>query len=374
MQEQQPQLDDQDWLDRIWNFTKRRPIIWGPLILVVVVATIAILGSQSAAQPIGTDPIRANQPLSNPEQHLHSLAIDPHDPGTIYLGSHYGLFTSTDDGKTWPEPRGRYNTLMIISLSVQPLTGDVAFIGQDANGGDFGQNGVYCSADGGKSFARAPDPSGVPSPPTRYAIVPGFAAHQWLATYAGAGLYATNDDCQSWTRIYPLVHSDALRTVLALPQSHRLLIGGTFGLKTSIDNGANWATVTSVQGGVWAMVVSPADPRVVYLTADGGIYRSTDGGATFTMISVNVTTAPFPRLAASSQHADTVYALGGQQQVWVTTDGGRDWSLRSTLTLANPQNIFVAPNNDQHIYVGFFTPATVVASMDGGTSWTAIAH
>ena len=49
-----------------------------------------------------TDPTVEGRPLSNPQMHLHTVMIGE-KPGTLYLGTHYGIFTSTDDGRTWPQ-------------------------------------------------------------------------------------------------------------------------------------------------------------------------------------------------------------------------------------------------------------------------------
>lgn len=369
-----PAVNDQDWLDRVWGFVKRRPIVWFPLALAAVLVGGALLTSQGAAQPIGTDPITRGQPLSNPDQHLHSLAIDPHDLGTLYLGSHYGLFTSSDDGQSWPEPRGRFNKVMITSLAVQPTTGDVAFIGMEPNGGDFGDNGIYISHDQGKNFARVADPPGIKSPVNRFLIAAGGDAHRWLVVYAGVGIFETIDDGQSWSLLRALKQQDAVRAVATAGSGGQtILISGTFGLYISTDSGAHWSFSSAVRGGAWAIAVSPADPHVIYVTADSGIYRSQDGGVTFALVSPLVTASPFPTLAASYQQSGTVYAISGQQ-IWRTTDGGATWTTQSQLNQSNPSDLFVAPADDQHLYVGFYTPAVLIASTDGGQHWNAIAR
>ena len=82
-------VEEHDWLDGVGGFVRARPWV-GVIAGAVVVAIIAML-IHAANQPIGTDPTVAGRPLSNPDQHLHTLAIDPSHPGVVYLGSHYGL-------------------------------------------------------------------------------------------------------------------------------------------------------------------------------------------------------------------------------------------------------------------------------------------
>ena len=365
--------EEHDWLDRSWSFLRRRPLLWIPALVLVGVLVIVFITGQTAAQPFATDPTERGQPLSNPDQHLHSLAIDPAHPGTVYLGSHYGLFTSTNDGHTWPEPRGRFNTLMITGLAVQPADGNVAFLGLEPNGGDFGQNGVYVSTNAGGTFTRVTDPPAIKAPVNRYLLAAGMAPHQWFVVYAGAGLYETDTDGQSWQLLRTLAHGDVLRT-LAVTSAGRILIGGTFGVATSIDHGAHWVPSATMTSDTWAIAPSPADAQVLYATDYDGIFRSSDGGATFAHMSAALTPAPFPRLAPSAQHVGTLYALGGGQQVWMSSDGGATWAVRAQLSASNPQYLFVAPNNDQHLYVGFYTPALAISSADGGQTWQILAH
>ena len=72
----------------------------------------------------------------------------------LYLGTHYGLFTSTDGGNTWPEDRGALNTMMIMSIAVSPVNPQViAMIARPSTGLGF-QGGMYFSADGGTLIAK----------------------------------------------------------------------------------------------------------------------------------------------------------------------------------------------------------------------------
>jgi photosystem II stability/assembly factor-like uncharacterized protein len=370
------QIDDQDWLDRAFHFLRKRPFLWVPLLIVVLVSGGALYQKFDTTQPIDTDPAVAGRPLSNPDQHLHSLAIDPQHPGIVYLGSHYGLFTSTNDGKSWPQPRGVLNTLMILSIGINPQTpSSMALNGISPSGGDFGQNGLYVTHNGGASWTRMRDPSGLPSEPDRYLIAPGIAGpHNWLVIYVGNGLYTTNDDGQHWQLLRaPASDQESQRALWMSPtHPHEILLGSNMGLQISTDDGAHWSAAGGISDGVYAVEGTAADPNVVYATTDSGVYRSQNGGTTFVKMSDIVSTAPFSRLAVSQQHANVLYGLVGQQ-VWASTDGGATWTQQSQLQTSQPMALLVAPDDDQHLYVAFYLPAAAVESLDGGKNWQVIA-
>ncbi len=367
-----PYVEEQDWLDRVVAFGRARPwvgIIAGAMVIALVAGLI-----HAANQPIGTDPTVAGRPLSNPDQHLHTLGIDPVQPGIIYLGSHYGLFTSTDDGKTWPQPRGALHTLMITCLAPSALTrGGIGVVGIDPGGGNFGNNGIFLTQDGGQHWTRAKDPAGMPIDTQRYLVTPGTQARQWYAIYTGYGLYRSDDEGQSWQLLRVPDKTEAQHVLWLNPANpQQLLLGTTAGLQRSQDGGATWATVTSVTGGVYSIQSSAASPRDVYVAGESGVFHSTDAGQTFTEVSNNVTSAPFARLAVSKQHTNLLYGLAGNQ-VWGSHDSGATWQQLVILKTATPSALLVAPDNDQHLYVGFYSPAIVVESLDGGKTWTQIA-
>ena len=100
------------------RFLQKRPV---QASLILVLAAVIVFSWQLLNNTANsTDPTSAGHPLSNPHTHLHTIALGVR-PGTLYLGTHFGVFTSTDGGKSWPQPRGALNTMMIRRLPPAPL-------------------------------------------------------------------------------------------------------------------------------------------------------------------------------------------------------------------------------------------------------------
>ncbi len=125
-----------------------------------------------------TDPTVAGRPLSNPHTHLHTIALG-NRPGVIYLGTHYGLFTSTDSGRTWPQSRGVLNTMMITSIAISPSNPNIVAVIAVPVSGIGTQSGIYFSHDGGNTL-QAHNPPGLPLSAYPFTVQARFSQHRQL--------------------------------------------------------------------------------------------------------------------------------------------------------------------------------------------------
>src|SRR5581483_6505187 len=80
--------------------------LWPVALGVVALLVLVEVGYQVwKSSPSATAPSVAGRPLSNAQTHLHTVVLGK-APGMVYLGTHFGLFWSTDGGRTWPQQRG----------------------------------------------------------------------------------------------------------------------------------------------------------------------------------------------------------------------------------------------------------------------------
>jgi sortilin (neurotensin receptor 3) len=155
---------------------------------------------------------------------------------------------------------------------------------------------------------------------------------------------------------------------------------------------AAWQAIgpTNIGGRVLDVALDPANANTIYIaTASGGVWRSTDGAATFTEAWPRANPQPIGAIAMASDGA--LYAGTGEsgpgggsityggRGLYKSTNGGASWTnvgLRDTVTTgrivvdpANPERIFVASSGD------LFNPGGgrgVYRSIDGGASWSRV--
>jgi len=154
-------------------------------------------------------------------------------------------------------------------------------------------------------------------------------------------------------------------------------------------------------GRVAALAVSPTDPDQYYVGgADGGVWRTNDGGSTWIVLTDEMPTSAVGALALDPNDEDTIYVGTGEANfayhsrfglgIYKSTDGGDSWQHLAEADFGGRciSRILVDPSNSSVVYAavtragGFLPggsaaknhpeadgPVGVFKSTDGGTSW-----
>jgi photosystem II stability/assembly factor-like uncharacterized protein len=165
------------------------------------------------------------------------------------------------------------------------------------------------------------------------------------------------------------------------PANHNRLLYGTERVWESLNAGSSWHTLSpDLTGGgsaaIRALAIAPSDSHYVYAaTNDGSVLRSTDSGATFTLIRQN--NPGWPRvtreLFVDPGDARTLYLAGaghGTTQVWRTRDAGATWQALDFGLPDVPVNVIAVDNRSAlpRLFAG--TDAGVYTSLDDGSTWS----
>ena len=288
------------------------------------------------------------------------VAVDPRAPATWYVAAASGgVWKTTNAGITWTPIFEGQGSFSIGCLAIDPKNPLVIWVGTGENNSQrsvsYG-DGVYKSTDGGRSWENV-----------------GLKRSEHIGKI--------------------VIDPRDSNTVYVAAQGPLWAAGGDRGLYKTTDGGKTWKAVLTISEntGVTDVALDPRNPDVVYAAAyqrrrhvwtlidggpEGGIHKSTDGGATWKRLAGGL-----PRnvdigrigLAVAPSRPDTVYAIveaaNGAGGFFRSSDGGGNWEKRSATVASSPQyyqEIFVDPENADRVYS---MDVFIVITEDGGASF-----
>lgn len=144
-------------------------------------------------------------------------------------------------------------------------------------------------------------------------------------------------------------------------------------LSSSALAASAWTPLGPPGGNVYALVADPSAPGTLYASVHGGgILKTTDGGATWTVSSQTMRGWSVHALAIAPARPRTLYAGTWDKGVWKTTDAGATWKqVLGGDRQAAVLGLVIDPKNPQNIYAATDTGPNdgVHRSSDGGATW-----
>ncbi|HXA09108.1 MAG TPA: hypothetical protein VNW28_03950 [Chthoniobacterales bacterium] len=309
---------------------------------------------------------------------VSDIAIDPRNPAVFYVGlGTGGVFKTGNNGVSFDPIFDKQPVLSIGAVAIAPSDSDVVWVGtgeaNDRNSSEWG-DGVYRSTDGGGAWTNV-----------------GLKESRAIA------------------RI--VVHPTKPEVAYVAAMGNLWKDGGERGLYKTTDAGKTWKLVlhapvpNDARSGCGDVALDPSNPEIVYaalyarqrtpwsfaygVTATngfdvGGIFRSSDGGASWKKCAGGLpgltgriglaVSASKPKLVlaivqsdegGASDISDLHSRRGG---VFRSEDGGGKWTRMSDI---NPRSFYfsqiqVDPSNDQRVYV---LGMAVLVSDDGGKNF-----
>ena len=298
-----------------------------------------------------------NQGPVNIGGRVTSLAVDPVNPNHIWIGTAAGgVWDSADEGATWTPRFDGQTSNAIGAIATHPTNPLVVYVGTgEANGSAYGYDGdgVYKTVDGGTTWTNVG--LGDSRKIGRIAIDPVNPERVFVAAVgspflrsADRGVYRSTNGGTSWQRVLFVADdtgaidlsidpSNPNRIYAALWQVAGDVNGGPLGgIWRSLDGGTTWTKLTT---GLPALVgrigiaIAPSLTSTLYATVAGpqnafdGIYKSTNGGDTWAKVNGPTSqqffvsfTSYFGQIRVHPTNADTVYVL--QVRLYRSLNGG----------------------------------------------------
>ena len=281
---------------------------------------------------------------------VNSIAIDPKNSGTIYVGSaEGGVWKTTNGGANWKSLTDAQPSLANGAIALDPSNSDIIYVGT-----------------GEENFA--------------------------IDSYYGAGILKSTDAGASWKNIVgPFLHAYIGGIAVSPSNSQVLLCASDTGIFRSTDGAETWTTVLAGTG--TAVLFDPSNGNIAYAALgspfgafSNGVYRSSDGGQTFESIrgagssvlpSTNVgriSLSIAPSAPTTLYAAVHDYATGSLMDIFKTTDSGAVWNRTHAPDICSASGqcwydmtVRVSPNNPNLVFAGGQT--SIIQTIDGGATW-----
>jgi len=363
----------------------------------------------------------AQEPKVNPElfQAMKYRSIGPYrggrvttvsgvwgDEQTYYMGATGGgVWKTTDAGITWHNiSDGYFNTTGIGAISVAKSDVNIIYVGTGespvrgvkTSHGD----GVYKSMDAGKTWTHVGlketrHISRIFVHPENPELVYVAAQGNPWGPNEERGMYRSKDGGNTWEKILYVNEDSGIVDLTVSEENPRIMMAtswefnrkpwvvvsggpGSRVYKTT-DGGDNWVEINKglpELKGKMGIAMAASDHNIVYLAIDaldgkGGVYRSSDGGESFTQVSDDGRTHArawyYLHIYVDPNNANNVYVLNGG--LMKSIDGGKTYD-----TIRAPHvdhhALWFNPKNSKNFINGNDGGANI--TFNGGTTWSSI--
>jgi len=326
-------------------------------------------------------------------------------PDTFYFGSvGGGVWKTINAGRTWSPIFDSASSASIGAIAVAPSDPNTIYVGTgEADMRDsiqFG-DGMYRSNDGGKTWKHVgledtKQIGRIIVDPKNSNLVYVAALGNAYGPNADRGVYRTHDGGVTWEKVL-FKNNDVGAIDLNFDPTNSQIIyaalwnvrrppwfiyapanGPGGGIFKSTNGGATWKQIDEgipVEGrGRIGISVSPANRNRIYAAVDakdGGIFRSDNGGLTWTRLSNDKRLWDrgwyFEKITADPKDADTVYVMN--TSMYKSTDAGKTW----TATKGAPggddyHQLWINPHDTKRMIMA--SDQGSIVSVDGAQTWS----
>ncbi|MCF8406040.1 MAG: T9SS type A sorting domain-containing protein [Bacteroidales bacterium] len=383
------------------DMTTWLPVGWGCVSLAVDPAdslTIVAIGNESFSNAkvlITTDGGLSWQDISNglPVGKPYNTATI--NNGVIYVtggqlfgGQVMGVYKSENYGSSWQNMSAAFPNKVANDILIHPDDDNIMYVATEGDG-------IYVTTDGGANWTYNTNGAG-DNGSARSLLFKPDNPDVVLAGFLSLGVCVTEDAGVSWESSTKGIASLSLNDIEIDPNNPDIVLAG-FEAENSggcyLKNGEDWEVVSGLPGTRFSQVSIGID-GTMYAWSNGpttvgqeGVYKSTDGGTTWTNMGPNIGSVfetQIFAMALSDLDPDIIFIAGNNfgangwaSMIYRSTDGGATW-----------ENVFMGPENDGFkyihidpnssdlvVYAAYKTEtagAGFIKSIDGGSSWLPI--
>ena len=328
----------------------------------------------------------------------------PNKPNLFYFGATGGgVWRTQNGGRTWENISDGYFGGSIGAIEVAGDDHNVIYVGggeQTVRGNVSSGFGMWKSMDAGKTWTSAGLEKSrhiprIATHPRNHEIVYAAVLGDLYKPTQERGVYKSVDGGKTWKRIL-FANENAGAVDLTLdPNNPRIIYASTWNVRRtpyslssggegsalwkSTDSGETWKEISTNKGfptdtlGIIGVTVSPLNSERVWAMVEnkdkGGLYRSDDGGETWSLVNSDRNLRQrawyYTRVYADTEDINTVYVLNVRYHK--STDGGKTFEA-SNAPHGDHHDLWIAPEDSNRMIMGDDGGAQV--TYDGGETWS----
>ena len=285
----------------------------------------------------------------------HNLAFHPTDSDKMFCANDGGVWYSTNRGTSWSNMNSTLTLTQFYRIAADPSNASHVMGGTQDNGtqrtlGTLNWTGAF-GGDGGEVCFHMQN--------SQYIL--GETQYNGVRRSLNGGSSwssATNGLSGSGAWVGPLLsHPDSLGVFYTARQTV---------FKTN-NYASSWFSIsTGTAGTIREMAISKSDPKIMYATSSNRVYKSTNRGYSFTLVSSGMPSRTVKSIYIHPDSSNVVlvtFSGFGSGKVYKTTNGGQTWNNISG-------NLPDSPANDVLIYYPGYATSVYLVAMDIGVFMT----
>lgn len=328
----------------------------------------------------------------------------PGQPNLYYFGATGGgIWKTTNGGREWENISDGYFGGSIGAISVAKSDPNVIYVGggeKTVRGNVSSGYGLWKTEDAGKTWISAGLPNSRHIPriaihPEDYNVVFAGVLGNIYKPTADRGVYKSVDGGKTWRKTLFVNEHAGVVDLTMDPTNPRILYASTWRIQRtpyslssggdgsalwkSTDGGETWTEISSNKGfadgilGIIGVSVSPINNQRVWALVEnkdkGGLYRSDDGGETWALVNserkLRQRAWYYTRVYADTKDVNTVYVMNVSYHK--STDAGRTFG-NYRAPHGDHHDLWIAPEDPNRMIIGDDGGAQV--TYDGGETWS----
>ncbi|MGE3465571.1 MAG: WD40/YVTN/BNR-like repeat-containing protein, partial [Pyrinomonadaceae bacterium] len=298
---------------------------------------------------------------------IHAMTQSTLDPNQLIAGTTNGVWISKNSGSDWEKIDSNSMPVNVNSLAMDPRNTSTMYAGTWWR--------AYKTTDSGQSWRLIKN--GMIDDSDVFAMTVDPRNPEHVIASACSGIYQSQNGGERWVKVQGIPsQSRRTRDILQHPTIAGIVYAATTeGFWMTTNGGRSWALTTQRNIEINSVAVHPDAPNRVFIgTNNYGVMVSNDGGRNFTPTNGNFSSRLTYFASPDVEQHDRLYAAthntaSGGGYFFVSADGGRTWVPGRNLDTSRIR-IFAFkqdPSNPNLMYLG--TNLGIYRSVDRGNSW-----